>query len=126
MRWWFAAVCLLLVGCRSADRLTEVPVYVHDTAYLVKVERDSTFVDRWHTEYVNGDTVRVRDSVVVVRWLVRTDTAYKVIERPIEVVRTDTIEIEKPLRWWQKGLMWAGVVGIFTVVVWFFVPRLRR
>ena len=50
--WQFPiiTVCVILLsGCKSLKQTVEVPVYVHDTAYLAKEVHDSTFIDRWHT-----------------------------------------------------------------------------
>lgn len=104
------------MGCRSVKTITvEVPVPVHDTMYKVRELHDSTYVDRWHTVYQKGDTVYDTKTVTKTVTITKTDTAYKVVERPITVTQTETVEVEKPLRWWQKALMCAGV--IFLVVV---------
>ena len=58
--------CLLLfIGCKTVKQTVEVPVYVHDTTFVAKEVHDSTYIDKWHTVYINGDTVRLRDSIVV-------------------------------------------------------------
>lgn len=121
-----ALVCLLSAGCRTAKVIEQVPVYVHDTTAVVKEVHDSTYIDRWHTEYLKGDTVFVRDSFAVVRYFRTTDTAYKVVERPITVTRTETVEVEKRLHWWQKGLMWMGVIGLLCVVGWIGIRFYRK
>lgn len=119
------ALLLALTGCRSLTRTIEVPVYVHDTAYTVKEVRDSTYIDRWHTIEVKGDTVRLHDSVVVVRYKVVTDTAHKYVEVPVVVRETETIEVARPLTWWQqtkqKGF-WCLLAAVLVYVMW----RTRR
>ena len=89
---------------------------VHDTTAVVKEVHDSTYVDRWHTVYQKGDTVYDTKTITITKTLTRTDTAYKVIERPITVTRTETVEVEKPMRWWQKGLMWTGC-GLLVLIM---------
>ena len=114
-----SAICFC--GCKSWHKVVEVPVYIHDTAYTVKELHDSTYIDRWHTIYQNGDTVRMRDSIVIYRYLVKTDTAYKVVEKPVIVSKTETVEVKRPLRWWQKTFIGIGVVSLLVllgIVVW--------
>ena len=115
-----------LVGCKATRVIEQVPVEVHDTVYQKMVQRDSVFVDRWHSVEVKGDTVFVRDSFAVVRYIRTTDTAYKVVERPITVTRTETVEVEKRLHWWQKGLMWMGVIGLVCLVGWIGIRIYRK
>lgn len=114
-----SAICFC--GCKSWHKVVEVPVYIHDTAYTVKELHDSTYIDRWHTIYQNGDTVRMRDSIVMYRYLIKTDTAYKVVEKPVIVSKTETVEVKRPLRWWQKTFIGIGVVSLLVllgIVVW--------
>ena len=114
-----SAICFC--GCKSWHKVVEVPVYIHDTAYTVKELHDSTYIDRWHTIYQNGDTVRMRDSIVMYRYLIKTDTAYKVVEKPVIVSKTETVEVKRPLRWWQKTFIGIGVVSLLAllgIVVW--------
>lgn len=114
-----SAICFC--GCKSWHKVVEVPVYIHDTAYTVKELHDSTYIDRWHTIYQNGDTVRMRDSIVMYRYLIKTDTAYKVVEKPVIVSKTETVEVKRPLSWWQKTFIGIGVVSLLAllgIVVW--------
>ena len=114
-----SAICFC--GCKSWHKVVEVPVYIHDTAYTVKELHDSTYIDRWHTIYQNGDTVRMRDSIVMYRYLVKTDTAYKYVEVPVTTTVTETVEVKRPLGWWQKTFIGIGVVSLLAllgVVVW--------
>lgn len=117
MRWLWVC-CLLLVGCRTVRVVEQVPMYVKDTVSVVKVERDSVYVDRWHTEYQRGDTVFVVDEVMRDRVVVRVDTAYRYVERPVEVVVEREVEVRKPLPWYKKGLMWVGVLGLVVNGLW--------
>ena len=109
-----------LVGCKATRVIEQVPVEVHDTVYQKMVQRDSVFVDRWHSVEVKGDTVFVTNEVT------KTDTAYRYVERPITVTRTETVEVEKKLHWWQKGLMWMGVIGLVCLVGWIGIRIYRK
>lgn len=113
-------------SCRTLRTVEQVPVYVHDTAYLSTVQHDSIHIDHFRevTKMI-GDTVYIHDSTVIFRSQTKTDTAYKVVERPVTVVRTETVAVEKPLHWWQKGLMYAGAAGIFITLA-VAAYRLRR
>ena len=120
---FFAIVAIFatLSGCKSLRRTVEVPVYIHDTAQTVRELHDSTYIDRWHTEYVKGDTVFVSNSETVIKTIIKTDTAYKVIEKPVTISKTETVEVEKPLTSWQKfkmhGFWWLSV-GLIGYVLW--------
>ena len=116
------ALCLLLTGCKAVKQTVEVPVYVHDTTYVAKEVHDSTFVDRWHTIYKKGDTVFVTETEIKYRERVRVDTAYKYVEKPVTVSKTEIVEVKKPLSWWQKTQQrgfWclAAIVSIYIAIV---------
>ena len=115
-----------LVGCKATRVIEQVPVAVHDTVYQKMVQRDSVFVDRWHSVEVKGDTVFVTNEVTKTKFVTKTDTAYRYVERPITVTRTETVEVEKRLHWWQKGLMWMGVIGLVCLVSWIGIRIYRK
>lgn len=118
-----SAICL--TSCRSLRTVEQIPVHVHDTLRLTQTLRDSTFIDRWHTVYTQGDTIYVTDQVTKTVTKIITDTAYRYIERPVVVSKMETVEVEKPLAWWQKGLMYAGATGLFVAAL-AIVLRLRK
>ena len=110
------AAALLLVGCKGLKTTVEVPVYIHDTSYIAKEVHDSTFVDRWHTIYQKGDTIFITNEVTKIVTKIKTDTAYKYIEKPVTISKTETVEVKKPLTWWQKTLLYSGAaVWILTI-----------
>ena len=110
------AAALLLVGCKGIKTTVEVPVYIHDTSYIAKEVHDSTFVDRWHTIYQKGDTIFITNEVTKIVTKIKTDTAYKYIEKPVTISKTETVEVKKPLTWWQKTLLYSGAaVWILTI-----------
>ena len=119
--------CLLLLAtsCHQLKHTVEVPVYVHDTTFVAKEVHDSTYIDKWHTVYVNGDTVRLRDSIVVYRYRVKTDTSYIYVEKPVIVSKTETVEVDKPLTWWQKLFIGVGVISL-ALCVSFVVLRIIK
>ena len=116
----------LFTGCKTVKETIEVPVYIHDTTAVVKEVHDSTYIDKWHTIYINGDTVRVKDSVVLFRCRVKTDTAYIYSEKPVIVTQAETVEVERPLRWWQKMFMYIGLVGLIGLIGWIVLKIYRK
>jgi hypothetical protein len=92
-------------------------VPIHDTVRETRVSRDSIYIDRWRTEYVDGDTVYVTNEVTKVVTKYVTDTAYRYVEKPVPVTRT--VEVKKPLTWWQKtqqGGFWVLLAAIAAVI----------
>ncbi len=124
-------ICLIgLSGCKNCRTITvEKPVYIHDTTQMVKEVHDSTFIDRWHTEYQKGDTIYITDEVTKIVTKIKIDTAYKYVEKPVAISKTETVEVKKPLTWLQKTLMGMGVVGLMGLmglIGWKTVVRLLR
>lgn len=115
--------CAMLTGCSCLRQTVEVPVYIHDTTYTAKEVHDSTYIDRWHTVEVKGDTVYVRDSHMSVTYRTITDTAYKYVEKPVTVTVEQIKEVEKPLSWWertQRGGFWV-LLAVFSMwLLWKF------
>lgn len=134
----FLILCLVLTldGCRGTKTITErveVPVVVTQEHHTESVKVDhvrDTLIQRDSVYYyVKGDTVRIE------KWhylqgttnVVRVDTLIKVdsVQVPVEVVRQTTeIKEVNVLKWWQKGLMWAGGIGI-VLLVFFITVKIR-
>lgn len=59
---------------------TTIPTLPTNTAsrdsVRVELKHDSIYIDRWHTEYMRGDTLIIRDSIYRDRWHVRHDSIY--------------------------------------------------
>lgn len=120
-----AAILSSLASCRTVRVIEQVPVEVHDTVYQKMVQHDSIYIDHFREVTKKNDTIYITDSIAVVKHHFTTDTAYRYIEKPVTVSKTETVEVKKPLAWWQKGLMWAGAIGIFIALAAVAV-RLRR
>ena len=114
---WAALICLVFAAasCRTV-KTVEVPVPIHDTAYLTKTVKDSVFVEHSTTYYVKGDTVYQTKTVTKFVERLKTDTMRLYVEKPIEIVKTQEKIVEKPLKWWQKTLMYTGVFFIVGFV----------
>lgn len=121
---WLLA--LLLTGCRGATEYVTVEKVVvrTDTVREVRLLRDTTHVrdSVFLTQYLRGDTMYVvkYKERVEYRDRVKRDTVYRSkrdsvavpVPYPVEVVK----EVEKPLKWWQEGLMWIGALSVLVAV----------
>ena len=106
-----AFIALFFCACRSPKTITiERPVILHDTLRDVREVHDSVHVDRWHTEFVKGDTIFVTDSVDRWRKVFVHDTTYQVVERPVEVVTTEVKEVEKDNPLWYRIMFFVGLM----------------
>ena len=105
-----------LVGCRTVRVVEQVPVHVHDTLRLTQTLRDSVYIDHFREVTQKNDTIYVTDSIAVIKYSLKTDTAYRYLERPVTVTHTEQVEVEKPLRWWQKTLMYTGVAAFVILL----------
>lgn len=115
----YIAVLIIAVSCTRVPAAVVLPnvhnsendkkrtEYVHDTAY----------VDRWHKEYVNGDTVYVHDSIDHWRY------KYVYIHDSIDNSRIDTIyqtvQVEKPYKQFlvNSGIaLWIIIILIILAI----------
>ena len=106
----------LCCSCRTVRVIEQVPVHVHDTLRLTQTLRDSIYIDHFREVTKKADTIYVTDSIAVIKYSLITDTAYRYIERPVTVTHTEQVEVEKPLRWWQKTLMYTGVAVLVILL----------
>ena len=115
------ALCAMCSSCTTTEYVPVIE-YHTDTLKQTKVVHDSIHVkdsthvvwkdsiikiEHWHTEYVDH---AVHDTT----YISKTDTVPK--PYPVETIK----EVEKPLAWWQKTLMWLGglLIAIFLIWVW--------
>jgi hypothetical protein len=117
-----------LVGCRTVRVVEQVPVHIHDTLRLTQTLRDSIYIDHFREVTQKDDTIYITDSVSVIKYSLITDTAYRYIERPVPVVRTEQVEVEKPLNWLQKTLIYTGgfVILLAAAVIWWECRRYKK
>jgi len=114
-------VALLLVGCKTKEKVVTVEKVRNDTTYITKHQRDSVWlhdsihvtekgdtirIERWHTKYIEKAT---------------HDTLYQAthdtIPQPYPVEKL----VERELTWWQQTRMHLGeallaIAGIAVVV----------
>ena len=97
-----------LMGCKSVKYVT-VPEYHTDTLRETRNIRDSIYLhDSIHVKEL-GDTVWIERWHTSYRDRLKTDTVYHSrvdsVPVPVEVEK----EVAKPLTWWQKTKMKAGM-----------------
>ena len=116
----FAVVFLALLMC-SCKTVEYVPVIQHEThhdsIYFTQIQRDSiwqhdsilikdrgdtVWVEKWHTKYVEK---QVHDTT----YIAKIDS----IPAPYPVKEY----VEKPLTWWQKSLIWTGILALMVVIL---------
>ncbi|MBP5545724.1 MAG: hypothetical protein J6X59_00370 [Bacteroidales bacterium] len=119
------SLVILLSGCSATKVIEQVPVYVHDTTQTVRELHDSIYVDRWHTEYQKGDTIFITNEVTKTVTKIQVDTSYQYVEKPVVVSKTEIVEVEKKLGWWQKLFIWLGVITLLAGIA-YLLYKLRK
>ena len=121
----FVIVSVLLLTSCTTTKVVEVERVKTDTTYITKWQRDSVWLH---------DSIRVRekgDSVWVERWHTKFverevhDTLYQATRDTIPQPYPVTEYMEKPLGWWQKGLIWIGIIALMVMIV-IVVWKLKR
>ena len=118
----FVIMLGLCAMCSSCTTTQYIPVIEHHTDTLIqtKVLHDSIYINDSTVITEKGDTVRIE------KW--HTKYVEKQVHDTTYVSKTDTVpvpyhvetikEVEKPLAWWQKTLMWLGVAMIAVFLIW--------
>ena len=143
----YGLVILFLTMMFGSCKTKYVPVpevhheYHHTTDSVFHTD---SIIDRQTTIIREVDSLTMAQYGITLKnmeraWLIQSDKLYKEIERlkqlkkdtvvvkdsinvpyPVEVVK----EVEKPLKGWQKALMWTGVISIILVIL-YIVIRIR-
>ena len=112
---------VIMCGCKSTKTVTMERVRV-DSVYITKEQRDSIYMHDsiYVREYARAESafIEIQKLHTVYRDRTRTDTILQTridsIPVPYEVVK----EVAKPLRWWQKTLMYLGVISIIGLIIY--------
>jgi hypothetical protein len=124
------AVIFILVACKAREVIVEKPVevphYIHDTLEVKVKETETVHVT--DSMWIKGDTVfKYRDRF---REYVVHDTVLSItrdtIGMPVYLTKTEYVEVEKQLTWWQEGAMWLGGLVVLLVIGWFVSWLARR
>ena len=117
-------VFLLLTSCKQIEYVTVEKVR-NDTTYITKHQRDSVWlhdsimvsekgdtirIEKWHTKYIEK---QVHDTTYV--------ATHDTIPHPFPLIKM----VEKPLGWWQKGLIWTGIFALMVIII-FVVWKLKK
>ena len=117
-------LAVVLCSCKTKyitnTEYKEVPVVMHDTVKTMAWRIDTTFVKDSVYFAIKGDTVFKERYNTLWKIKVAHDTINKVVEKPVEVLRTsvktETKEVNR-LYWWQKVLMLIGVASLIYLFV---------
>ena len=98
----------------------EVPVVMHDTIAQNIWRIDTTIVKDSVYFAIKGDTIYKERYNTLWKIKVAHDTINKVVEKPVEVLRTsiktETKEMNR-LYWWQKVLILLGCTSLIELIV---------
>lgn len=98
----------------------EVPVLMHDTVAKNIWRIDTTIVKDSVYFAINGDTIYKERYNTLWKIKVAHDTINKVVEKPVEVLRTsiktETKEVNR-IYWWQKVLILLGCASLIELIV---------
>lgn len=144
----FLAITLIAIsftGCRPFRTVTEqVPVYIQDSTHQSQKEsvqkKDSVIIERTVTVQVADSAVleelasmglKLDNSKEVILVLQKelerriseletrkSDSSYQSNETPVPITNTEYVEVDKPLSWLQKTLIYMGIAALGLVVLW--------
>ena len=120
---------ILLSSCKQLEKIVEKPVYIHDTLTQQTFIHDSIYKHDSTFVLVKGDTVYQTKTVTKFVERLKTDTLRLYVEKPVEIVKTETKTVEKPLNWLHKTLIGCGVLflaSLFAGIVIFILGLKRR
>lgn len=117
-------LAVVLCGCKTKyiteTEYKEVPVVMHDTVAKNIWRIDTTIVKDSVYFAIKGDTVYKERYNTLWKIKVAHDTINKVVEKPVEVLRTsiktETKEVNR-LYWWQKVLILLGCASLIDLIV---------
>lgn len=117
-------LAVVLCGCKTKyiteTEYKEVPVVMHDTVAKNIWRIDTTIVKDSVYFAVKGDTIYKERYNTKWRIKMAYDTINKVVEKPVEVLRTsiktETKEVNR-IYWWQKVLILLGCASLIDLIV---------
>lgn len=117
-------LAVVLCGCKTKyiteTEYKEVPVVMHDTVAKNIWRIDTTIFKDSVYFAIKGDTIYKEKYNTLWRIKVAHDTINKVVEKPVEVLRTsiktETKEVNR-LYWWQKVMILLGCASLIDLIV---------
>lgn len=136
----FIALCLIgaFTSCTKkvyvpVETIKENVIHRTDTLRQVTTRYDSIYVRDSIALVQRNDTVFLTKYKDQVKYLYRTDTVhnarvdsiYSYIEKPVPYEVEKITYVEKPLKWWQKTLMWMGVAAVVLLglIIYLFIRK---
>lgn len=117
---------ITLSGCKTIEVTKEVPVITERTTvqHHTDIVRDTLMTRDSIYHYVQGDTVIIErwHHTVNVNKVVVADTIRDTIPQIVTVSKTEIREVNK-LHWWQKALMWLGLVAVAGFALTLYIKR---
>lgn len=112
----------IVCGCKSVAPIVVPTVHNRDSVRAEETyKHDSIFTDRWHTIYIQGDTVFIHDSIFTDRWHTLR------VHDTLSVSTSDTVpvEVERQLTSNQVFLIRSGVACWIIVGILFLLIIIR-
>ena len=139
--WLFILVIIALTSCKTVkyiDRTVvdsteiEVPITNTKIEYRDRFLYDSVYVHDSIFTLIKGDTVYISKNKETNRLINKADTIIKTdtIKIPVEITKTVTkteIQIKETnkLYWWQKSLMYLGLIVLISGIV-FLIIKIKK
>lgn len=115
---------ILLVGCSTTKGLVEHSV---EYRYIDRERVDTLYTDRWHTEYMRGDTLIINNNID--RWRTHYEYLRDTLILTDTITKTEYVEVEvekEPTFWERVGyLCKGGILAVLLVLVGVGLLRLR-
>ena len=112
---------ILCISCKTSTKIVEVPVEVTKKEYIYNTKIDSVYIrdsiDRWQ----KGDTLLITKYLTKYKYISKVDTVLKVDTIPKVVSTTIEKKVEvNHIYWYQKLLMWFGVIAMGIILIYLF------
>ena len=116
------------ISCKTITKTIEVPVEVVKKEYIHDVKIDSFIVKDSIDRYIKGDTCYIYKEHTKYQYLIRRDTVLKTDTVPKIVTTTIEKKVEvNHIYWWQKLLMWLGVIAtVFSSVFITYKMKIKK
>lgn len=116
MKYALILSAMLLIGCKTRERVVMVETTRTDTTYITKHQRDSIWLHDsiYVSEKQRGDTIFVESRKWLTKYVEKEvhDTVYQSKVDSVPVPYPVPQYIENELTWWQRTKMKAGVAFI--------------
>lgn len=138
-------VCLLVISCGNLRQLPHTDTIQKDSIRVSKEHLDSVYANNRQIDsvykrdsivvfikgdtiakYVEKETVRIklqRDTVY--KFSIRTDTVYIEHRDTLRII-PPPIEVEKPIKWYNRTFIWIGRLCCLAVLLWLLFSLIKR